>query len=71
MQAILKKDPDKEQTEMGELIWPQEIDAIKNMKTWGYAQQLIHSDKAQGDGVRHWIRNNGIPHTLIFSEWQG
>ena len=43
-----EKDPEKEQVEMELIIWPEEIEAIKKMKTWSYAQEIIQGGKVQG-----------------------
>ena len=50
MQACLKKDVDKGKAEMEESIWPHEIEGIMNLKTWAYAQEIIHGGKVQGMG---------------------
>ena len=40
-------DPEKEQTQMEDLIFPDEIAAIRNMKTWAYAQEIFQGGEAQ------------------------
>ena len=42
-----QKDPEKEQAEMALSIWPDEIEAIHQMKTWAYAQEIIKGGTIQ------------------------
>ena len=46
--SMFVKDEAKENAEMEDSIWPHEIEGLMNMKTWAYAQEIIHGGKVQG-----------------------
>ena len=46
--SLFQKDFEKEEFEMAALIFPCEIEALRSMKTWVYAQEIIHGGKLQG-----------------------